>query len=1493
MEYIFDKSILRELSDNGCSKKVINRLDKSWRIRCKELENEGVKENQKYVINKLKMTRSIIPDKPPLFRYTDEGKNAETAILEEIAFRGTIGTNLIDQKYSDKYISFKETRQNSADIRIDNSNLDKMRDKDINFNNAHFNVDFSDRKVTNITKFKELFDPTKYNYIYQFKFYVENDFYMPIINNIDIADKLSSYNINFSNYIPDLIKVVAPEKCTSHVFNEKFEIVPASPNKIKLQVCDIKMSEFENKFFIELGLYMLALNSFIYNYRGQDGSKLSDYFEVISEGVILPKKNNESDKERWERIEDADYELEQWNCPYETVKEKILQIFNVEILKIIESIENGDRDIYDNFRVSSKCQTCDYYGGQYSELLRKYLEKYNSVNSTNYTIDEFYNDLENNYCRYKIINTDNLNKLSCLKNGSKSILTANGIDTLTKLDNEINTYPSKVFDNNITLKADKQIISSNIKLRNNAGVFEYIANSSTLNLPKWSDLKIYIDEKHDSQGRSLAFSFIYSFKGKDKLGKDISEDNFKSPYVAIIDDSEFTLAREKREFIDYLIKLNEILDKYEEYTSSFSQVPRFSFIYWGNKTIQHIKDLFISVFPILKSSGGIESLYSNLNAIQIGEKKKDILKLLYRFNSFFTSDNELEDYRIVQKNPFYNLKSAVEDIMCLNINIANTLYEVNNKLRGENKKAIYHKPDSDEFTGYVFSKIWQKWSNTVEKRKFISSIDSVLKDRLFCILNISSKLDRTYLKGESPNIPKLEKIYMFPKLAFGLDLFLLHKLDEAYSLIDKENVHALETYRKGVLGKAIVLDYEEQANKKAILDNHFGIEPYNIDEFMTFHVNADSIDANYDQKSFGLTIYPIDKKEYIYYKFSSQSRMNCIYYDKTQDLQGINLVRNDPETKTLITLNYRQVVNVKIVKFDRDNKLLIIQLNQSTRQVMDFLTNAYNFDFTKDVTIENVYIDTWGSKLKKHLNAIEKDNHAQEILEKYNPIPVNSYTNIDVENALKSYYGTMNIPLDSSQVNAIVNTLNHKLTLLWGPPGTGKSYTIGNLLRFYYMNINDREMKRVLIMGNYDATDNILETCIKLLDENDVSIVRIKSNGRECGNFSTSKMLSYEEFEVDKKKVEYTELKENVLKKKNKLQIFTCTPDQMLNVFISRIRSFKFDLVIVDEASQMDVGHFTGGLLKIADSCQFLLAGDNLQLAPISNVKLKETVQHIYGSIFDYYNNTFAGQYPSIRSELKYNRRSNKVIVEFSKEAFGYPKDYIADVSNEDGKISFKDNLDLNNFYEKVICPEQPITVLNYSDGNSSKLNLFEAEQVVKIVKKIWNRKLYKFEKNNEVYDLFSFFDKGIGIVVPHRAQRTKIQNMLIEFFISLSEVQLLSQQEKQLLKDKIIACVDTVEKYQGQQREIMICSFVLGDTEIIEQEEEFIYNPNRLNVMISRARFKAIILISNELVSNVSNNIDIIDIQKALKYLMSYCDKHEEISEIGWKNGLLRYKTF
>ena len=108
-----------------------------------------------------------------------------------------------------------------------------------------------------------------------------------------------------------------------------------------------------------------------------------------------------------------------------------------------------------------------------------------------------------------------------------------------------------------------------------------------------------------------------------------------------------------------------------------------------------------------------------------------------------------------------------------------------------------------------------------------------------------------------------------------------------------------------------------------------------------------------------------------------------------------------------------------------------------------------------------------------------------------------------------------------------------------------------------------------------------------------------------------------------------------------------------------------------------------------------------------------------------------------------------------------------------------------------------------------------------------------------------------------------------------------------------IRSAVDTVERFQGQQRDVILATFALGDPDSIRDEDEFLYNLNRFNVMASRARAKLVVLVTQEIVDHISTEIETMHHSKLLKvFVESYCNNSREI-EIGYAIPAAKPTTF
>lgn len=73
--------------------------------------------------------------------------------------------------------------------------------------------------------------------------------------------------------------------------------------------------------------------------------------------------------------------------------------------------------------------------------------------------------------------------------------------------------------------------------------------------------------------------------------------------------------------------------------------------------------------------------------------------------------------------------------------------------------------------------------------------------------------------------------------------------------------------------------------------------------------------------------------------------------------------------------------------------------------------------------------------------------------------------------------------------------------------------------------------------------------------------------------------------------------------------------------------------------------------------------------------------------------------------------------------------------------------------------------------------------------------------------------------------------------------------------ENRVQIAADTIDKMQGQEREVIIFSLVSGNFDYMTEMAEFLYNPNKMNVAFSRAKSKLIIVGNIEQIKNISSS--------------------------------------
>ena len=190
-----------------------------------------------------------------------------------------------------------------------------------------------------------------------------------------------------------------------------------------------------------------------------------------------------------------------------------------------------------------------------------------------------------------------------------------------------------------------------------------------------------------------------------------------------------------------------------------------------------------------------------------------------------------------------------------------------------------------------------------------------------------------------------------------------------------------------------------------------------------------------------------------------------------------------------------------------------------------------------------------------------------------------------------------------------------------------------------------------------------------------------------------------------------------------------------------------------------------------------------------------------------------------------------------------------------------------------ILDPEQPLAAVVHTDRYSSQRNQEEADLVAGMVLALFDAGLMDIDDGNRTaLSPVDFFRKGLGIVTPHRAQQAAVFERLSAALAGRVD------------ENEIFAAVDTVERFQGQEKTVMIASFGLGDKDQIAAEETFLFNLNRFNVTASRAKAKFVAIMSRKLVDHLPSDKEALIQSRLLKHFVDgFLRRSEPISVPGF----------
>jgi hypothetical protein len=442
--------------------------------------------------------------------------------------------------------------------------------------------------------------------------------------------------------------------------------------------------------------------------------------------------------------------------------------------------------------------------------------------------------------------------------------------------------------------------------------------------------------------------------------------------------------------------------------------------------------------------------------------------------------------------------------------------------------------------------------------------------------------------------------------------------------------------------------------------------------------------------------------------------------------------------------------------------------------------------------------------------------------------------------------------LTAAQRTIVGGYYSEQVLVVQGPPGTGKSHTLGLaiLARAWALTSTARPFRVAVAAKTHAAVRIVLESVAQRLQElrashgqdaqlnvfKDVRLAKVCNDVDEPVPAGVEVLLA-DGNDVQSAGEQWLELLTEPL------LIVGGTPGglyRLLKQGAARGRQLDwsdayFDLVVVDEASQMNLAEAVTAAAFLRDDGQFLAVGDHRQMPPIvqhtwdqaSRRDLARARPHL--SLFAY-----LLELGFARTALDESFRLPAEVADFLQRHV-YAQDGIALHSQNRQRLPVVQGLD--GWLHHALAPEHPMILIEHNDDSSQQANACEAVVIEALAQAA-------------VAQLGLDAMTGVGIVVPHRAQKALLQARL----------------------PHLAGAVDTVERFQGGERDLIIVSATVSDLAYAQSESDFLLEPQRLTVAVSRPKRKLIVLASQALFTLMPLDMDDYERGALWKHLRHAC---------------------
>lgn len=383
--------------------------------------------------------------------------------------------------------------------------------------------------------------------------------------------------------------------------------------------------------------------------------------------------------------------------------------------------------------------------------------------------------------------------------------------------------------------------------------------------------------------------------------------------------------------------------------------------------------------------------------------------------------------------------------------------------------------------------------------------------------------------------------------------------------------------------------------------------------------------------------------------------------------------------------------------------------------------------------------------------------------------------------------------------------LDHSTLFIQGPPGTGKTHTSAHVILSLI-----EAGKRVGVSSNsHKAVNNLLAKIEEVAGEKGIHVFGAKKvTASEPDSFLNGAMIS--------------DVAENADVEEGGFDLIGGTAW----LFARPALNQQLDYLFVDEAGQVSLGHL---MAMGAAARNIILVGDQMQLGqPIQGAHPGESGL----SVLDYLLQGAATIDPERGILLDTSWRMHPAIQGFISEAV------------YDGRLKahadcVRQTLLLPETPDPVIIPHG-IRMVPVSHEGCRQSSVEEAELAADLIEHLLGLEFIDRSGERGAIGL-----ENIRVVAPFNMQVNLLKDVL-----------------------PLGTQVGTVDKFQGQEAEVVIVSMTTSSPDDLLRHVDFFYSKNRLNVAVSRARTLAIVLANPRLLELDATTVEHLKLVNTLAWL-------------------------